>query len=47
MVVLFIIAKIGNNLNDYQYANGLKTVVLYTMEYVCVCVCVCVCSFGR
>ena len=44
MVVLFIIAKIGNNLNDYQYANGLKTVVLYTMEYVCVCVCVC--SFG-
>ena len=39
MVVLFIIAKIGNNLNDYQYANGLKTVVLYTMEYVCVYVC--------
>lgn len=36
MVVLFIIAKIGNNLNDYQYANGLKTVVFYTMEYVCV-----------
>ena len=39
MVVLFIIAKIGDNLNDYQYANGLKTVVLYTMEYVCVYVC--------
>ena len=47
MVILFIIAKIGNNLNDYQYANGFKKVVFYTMEYVCVYVCMFTRSLSR
>ena len=47
MVILFIIAKIGNNLNDYQYANGFKKVVFYTMEYMCVYVCMFTRSLSR